>query len=217
MQQIPRLEDLVAQYAEQRAELERYGVYFLRDIDDREAEFFAKSILLMASHLKGYPGRRITVYINSGGGSVGAGFAIMEMMYKVKRDFGVPVDTVILGYAYSMGAIISQAGDKRSMGVFSTMMLHGGTWAIVGEDQKVFADYQKLSLLYKQKVGELFHKRTGLHSPTWWTRYIYSGRDRFLSAQECLELRLVDEICDFEACYILPPGPVALAAPQVAR
>lgn len=204
MQQIPRLEDLVADYNARRAVLDRYGVYFLRDVDDQEAERFSKSLLVMASDLKAYPGKRITVYVNSGGGSVGAGFGMMEMMYKVKRDFGVPVDTVILGYAYSMGAIISQAGDKRSMGFFSTMMLHSGTWMITGEDRKVFEDYEKLSRLYQKMVGELFHRRTGRQSAEWWRKFIYSGRDRFLSAQECMQLRLVDEICAFDQCYL--PG-----------
>jgi ATP-dependent protease ClpP protease subunit len=218
MQGVPRLDELIAEYHSHQALLDRFGVYFLRDITDVDAERFAKSMLVMATGLKGFPGRRITVYINSGGGSVGAGFAMMESMYKVKRDFGIPVDTVILGYAYSMGAIIAQAGDKRSMGFFSTMMLHGGTWAIVGEDQKIFTDYQKLANLYQSKIGELFSRRTGLHTPRWWTRFIYSGRDRFLSPTECLKLRLVDEICDFESCYLLSRGePIALPGALAVR
>jgi ATP-dependent protease ClpP protease subunit len=212
MQQALRLEDLIAEYSARRAQLDRFGVYFLRDIDDQEAERFSKSILIMAAAMKGFPDRRLTIYINSGGGSVGAGFAMMEMIYKVKREMGVPVDTVILGYAYSMGAIIFEAGDKRSMGFFSTMMLHGGVWTVMGEDQKVFKDYQKLARLYKQMVGELFHRRSGLHTPEWWTRFIYSGRDRFLSATECLKLRLVDEVCEFDRCYLLgEQPPIALS------
>ena len=204
MQQIPRLDELVAEHNNRQVLLDRFGVYFIRDINDQEAERFAKSLLIMGTGLKSYPGRRITVFINSGGGSVGAGFAMMEAIYKVKRDFGVPVDTVILGYAYSMGAIISQAGDKRLMGFFSTMMLHGGTWTIVGEDQRIFGDYQKLATLYQTKIGELFARRTGLHTPRWWTRFIYSGRDRFLSPSECMKLGLVDEVCSFDECYTPP-------------
>ncbi|MCH8939689.1 MAG: ATP-dependent Clp protease proteolytic subunit [Chloroflexi bacterium] len=203
-QGIPRLEDLIAQQNSRQAFLDQVGVYFIREINDVEAEHFSKSLLVIATHLKGHPNQRITVYINSGGGSVGAGFAMMEMMYKIKRDFGIPVDTVILGYAYSMGAIIAQAGDKRSMGFFSTMMLHGGTWTVSGEDQKIFTDYQKLATIYQQKIGELFQRRSGLHTTRWWSHFIYSGRDRFLSSAECLKLNLVDEICEFETCYIPP-------------
>ena len=205
MQGIPRLEDLIAEQTNRQAFLDQVGVYFIREINDQEAERFSKSMLVIATHLKGHGDQRITVYINSGGGSVGAGFAMMEMMYKIKRDFGIPVDTVVLGYAYSMGAIIAQAGDRRSMGFFSTMMLHGGTWTVSGEDQKIFTDYQKLATLYQQKIGELFQRRTCMHTTRWWANFIYSGRDRFLSASECLKLSLVDEICEFEPCYILTP------------
>lgn len=205
MTQIPTVGELIQEQNARRAFLDQVGVYFIRDINDVEAERFAKSLLVIASHLKRMGGqRRVTVYINSGGGSMGAGFAMMEMMYKVKRDFNIPVDTVVLGYAYSMGAIIAQAGDNRSMGFFSTMMLHGGTWTVMGEDERIFTDYQKLATTYKQKIGELFHRRTGTHTPRWWTNYVYSGRDRFLSATECLKLRLVDEVCEFDTCYILP-------------
>jgi ATP-dependent protease ClpP protease subunit len=197
MQGIPRLEDLIAEQNNRQAFLDQVGVYFIREINDVEAERFSKSLLVIATRLKGHANQRITVYINSGGGSVGAGFAMMEMMYKIKRDFGIPIDTVVLGYAYSMGAIIAQAGDNRSMGFFSTMMLHGGTWTVSGEDQKIFTDYQK--------IGELFQRRSGLHTTRWWANFIYSGRDRFLSSTECMKLNLVDEICEFEPCYILTP------------
>jgi ATP-dependent protease ClpP protease subunit len=205
-QQVPSLAELLEDQANRRSFLDQVGVYFVRDINDVEAERFSKSLLVIASQLKRMGGqRRITIYINSGGGSMGAGFAMMEMMYKIKRDFIIPVDTVVLGYAYSMGAIIAQAGDRRSMGFFSTMMLHSGTWSVVGEDQKIFSDYQKLATTYQQKIGELFHRRTGTHTPRWWTNFVYSGRDRFLSANECHKLRLVDEVCEFDTCYILPP------------
>ena len=204
-QPIPTVSELIEEQNARRAFLDQVGVYFIRDITDAEAERFAKSLIVIASNLKRMGGqRRITVYINSGGGSMGAGFAMMEMMYKVKRDYMIPVDTVVLGYAYSMGAIIAQAGDRRSMGFFSTMMLHSGQWTVVGEDERIFTDYQKLARTYQQKIGELFYRRTGTHTPRWWTNFVYSGRDRFLSATECLKLRLVDEVCEFDTCYILP-------------
>lgn len=192
--QVTRLEELLADYSARRKELDRQGAYFLGDINEEEAERFSKSLLLMAIDRQGNPTLPITVYVNSGGGSFGAGIAIMEMMYKVKRDYGVVVNTVVTGYAYSMGAIILQAGDKRSMGEFSTLMLHGGSWVLSGEDEKIFKDYHKLAEHYRSIVGQLFARRTGRHTARWWERYIYSGRDKFLTARECLALGLVDEI-----------------------
>ena len=113
---------------------------------------------------------------------MGAGLAMTEMMHRVKRDFGIRIRTVITGYAYSMGAILVQAGDCGVMGKFSTLMLHSGSWMLAGEDARVFEDYKKLPDHYKALVGGLFADRTGSHDVRWWIRYIYSGHDRFLTA-----------------------------------
>lgn len=180
------------------------AVYYLfKVIDDAEAERFCAWMWQVGNALAGVPGARITVFINSGGGSVGAGLAMIEMMYKVKRELGVPVDTAILGYAYSMGASVFQAGDVRRMGYFSTMMLHSSAWQVAGPDSHVFQDLKKLSDLYQNMSAELFHRRTGQRSPQWWRRFIYSGKERYLSPQECLKLGLVDEVCQFlDECYL---------------
>jgi len=196
MQQIPRIEDLIREYAARKAELDARGVYFLRDINDQQAELFSKALVVMASERHGHPGASITVYVNSGGGTVGAGLAMMEMMYRMRREYGVLINTIVTGYAYSMGAIVVQAGDRRSMGPLSTMMLHGGQWILAGEDEKIFRDYQKLALHYQSIISEVFARRSGLHDARWWRRFIYSGHERFLSARECLELRLVDEVVE---------------------
>ncbi|MBI2304757.1 MAG: ATP-dependent Clp protease proteolytic subunit [Chloroflexi bacterium] len=179
------------------------GTYYLfEEVSNAEAKRFCGTLWAMATALVQVPESRITVLINSGGGSVGAGFAMIEMMYKVKRELGIPVDTVILGYAYSMGATIFQAGDHRSMGYFSTMMLHSSSWQVSGRDSEVFKDLKKLSDLYQGMTAELFFRRTELHSAQWWQHLIYSGTERYLSAQECLKLRLVDEVCQFlDECY----------------
>jgi ATP-dependent Clp protease protease subunit len=189
-----RLEDLLAAYQARKEQLDREGVYFLGDITDEEAERFSKAMLLMAIERQFNPDRPLRIFINSGGGSVGAGFAMMEMIERVKRDYKMRIETVITGFAYSMGAIIFQAGDRRVMGPFSTMMLHSSQWSVTGSDERVFRDYMRLSTLYKTMIGELFARRTGRHTPRWWMRYIYEGGDRFLSAAEALEVGLTDVV-----------------------
>ena len=180
--------------------------YLFKDIDNTEAEKFCATLWSMGNALSQAAGGRILIVINSSGGSVAAGFAMIEMMYKVKRELGIPVDTVILGYASSMAAIIFQAGDYRRMGYFSTMMLHSGTWQVSGRDSEVFTDLKKLSDLYRRMTAELFYRRSGEHSQGWWRRFIYSGKDRYLSSKECLDLRLVDEVCQFlDECYLATP------------
>ncbi len=188
------LEDLLAGYQARKQALDKQGVYFIGDITDQAAEEFSKALLLMSIERQYNRARPITLYINSGGGSVGAGLAMMQMMDEVRRLYGVKLDTVITGYAYSMGAIVFQAGDHRTMGIYSTMMLHSSSWMLSGEDEKVFEDYAKLAEHNRRIVANLFARRSGLHTPKWWERFIYSGRDRFLSAAECLKLQLVDEV-----------------------
>lgn len=196
------LDQLLRGYSERRAELDRAGVAFVSDITDLEAERFSKSLLLMAIERRNRRDLPLTVYINSGGGSVGAGLAMMEIMARVRRQYGLVIQTIVTGYAYSMGAILLQAGDRRSMGQFSTLMLHGTQWLLAGEDEKVFKDYLKLATHYQAVIGSLFSQRTGQHDAEWWRDFIYNGRDKFLSPQECLELGLVDEVINYE----LAPG-----------
>lgn len=194
-----RLEDLLRDYQNHKAELDLQGVYFMGTITDEEADRFSRTILLM-SIARQYSSQPITIYLNSVGGAVGAGFAIIEMMDKMRRDYRIKINAVVTGYAYSMGAIILQAADHRSMGRFSTLMLHGASWILTGDEDKIFKDYQKLAKYYRAAVGDLFARRTGQHDSGWWQRFIYSGRDKFLTAQECLKLGLVDEVCAFGSC-----------------
>ncbi len=191
----PRLEDLLRDQAQRRAEVEAAGAYFVGGIDDRAAESFGRSLLLMAVARAGRSDRPITAFINSPGGSVGAGFSMMEMVYHMQREYQVKVNMHITGSAFSMAAVLVQAGDHRSMGPLSTMMLHSSSWVLSGEDETIFRDYQKLSEHYQNVTSQIFAQRTGKRDARWWRRFIYSGRDHFLGAEECLELGLVDEIC----------------------
>ena len=206
----PRLEDLLRDQAMRRAELEAAGAYFVGPIDDQAAELFARSLLLMSVARSGRTDRPITIYVNSQGGSVSAGFAMMEMVYHMKREHGVRVNMHITGSAFSMAAVLVQAGDHRSMGSLSTMMLHSTSWVLSGEDQKIFQDYEKLSEHYQNVTSQIFCRRTGRKDARWWRRFIYSGRDRFLGAEECLELGLVDEIAQVAD----QPDPKSLRPPR---
>ncbi|MFN8535134.1 MAG: ATP-dependent Clp protease proteolytic subunit [Dehalococcoidia bacterium] len=190
------LDDELRDYRARRQEMDRQGAYFLGDITEEQAEKFNKSLLVMATDRAGRPNDPIRVFITSGGGSIGAGFSIIEMMNRMRRTYNVRITTFVNGYAYSMGAIIFQAGDRRVLGPYSTMMLHGAAWAVTGQDDQVFRDLAKLSRMYRSQVGELFAQRTGRQDAKWWERYIYSGRDKYLSAHECLELGLADEITE---------------------
>lgn len=191
----PDLSELLQAQHMRRVALDATGAYFITEIDAAHAEDLAKSLLVMASARAGQPNDDpITAYINSAGGAVGDGLAMIESINLMRARYHVRIDTAILGYAYSMAAIVAQAGDTRSIGRFGTLMLHSSEWTISGEDVKVFKDYQRLSEHYQEVVAALFAARTAHRDAAWWRRFIWSGRDRFLGPDECLELGLVDRI-----------------------
>ena len=193
---VPDLGALLQESQSRRLALEATGVYFISEIDPPHAEDLFRSLLLMALSRKGERDQPITLFINSGGGSLGDGLAMMEFIYRMRRDHAVRIDTAVLGYAYSMGAVVLQAGDHRTIGRFGTLMLHSTSWIISGDDERIFKDFQRLATHYQETVAQLFAARTGHRDAGWWRRFIWSGRDRFLGPQECLDLGLVDEIVD---------------------
>jgi ATP-dependent Clp protease protease subunit len=205
---------LVQLNLERQRYLETHGIYFLGNITDETAEQFGQALIAMSVEREGRPDKPITIYINSGGGSVGAGLAMMQLIYRMRTLYGVTINTVVTGYAYSMGAIVFQAGDRRLMGSFSTLMLHSPQWFLSGNDQQIFSDYAILARHYKSMVSNLFAQRTGKHNADWWEDFIYSGRDRFLTAEECLELGLADEIYGLQLTSPPPPTPGAGASPN---
>ena len=193
---IPDLGALLHDAQMRRMALEASGVYFISEIDPPHAEDLFRSLVLMSAAREGRMDQPITLYINSGGGSLGDGLAMMEFINRVRREHRVRIDTAVLGYAYSMGAIVCQAGDHRTIGRFGTLMLHSTSWILSGDDERIFKDYHRLSEHYQATVAQLFAARTGHKDAAWWRRFIWSGRDRFLGPDECLELGLVDEVIE---------------------
>jgi len=85
----------------------------------------------------------IGLWINSVGGSVDCGFAIIDTIFGLAS----PVYTFINGAASSMGALISLAGSKRVITEHSYWMIHdlwidsGGDW--VGKEEARMSQYIK--------------------------------------------------------------------------
>ncbi|MBQ7585141.1 MAG: ATP-dependent Clp protease proteolytic subunit, partial [Desulfovibrionaceae bacterium] len=75
------------------------------EVDDHVASLICAQLLFLESQ---DPEKEISLYINSPGGSVTAGFAIYDTM----RYITAPVSTVCMGMAASMGAFLLAAGEK---------------------------------------------------------------------------------------------------------
>ena len=98
-----------------------------QQVDDDIANTICAQLLLLSAE---DPGRDISLYINSPGGSVSAGLAIYDTMRLIPND----VSTLAMGLAASMGQFLLTAGtpDKRFALPNSRILLHQGSAGIGG-------------------------------------------------------------------------------------
>ena len=75
----------------------------------------------------------IWLMMNSFGGSVDAGFVLIDLMKSIQS----PVHVVVTSKAYSMGAIITVYAQKRYIYPHATMMFHEASYGALGEDPSI--------------------------------------------------------------------------------
>ena len=106
-------------------ELKQRKFFITDEIDQSVAEHIARFVMWYNKEDADIaPSERqpIFIYISSPGGSVDAGFEIIDVIQMSKT----PVYTVNIGYAYSMGFLIMLAGHKRYAMPNSKFLLHDG-------------------------------------------------------------------------------------------
>lgn len=132
----------------------------------------------------------ITMYINSPGGSITDGMAILDAMNKVKS----PVHTVCMGMAASMGAFLLSQGEPghRYCTSNSEVMIHQPLGGYQGQATDIEIHAARISRM-KAKITEMMAKSTnGKTDPA--TMWDECERDNFLSPEKALEMGLIDEI-----------------------
>lgn len=156
-------------------------------IDDQVANAIVAQLLFLAAE---DPKKDIHLYINSPGGSVTAGMAIIGTMQFVAPD----VSTICTGMAASMGAMLLVAGapGKRYALPNAEVMIHqpwGGTQG-QASDIKIAAEriMKHRNLLYS-----IIAQRTGKS-----VEQIEKDADRdyFMSAAEALEYGIIDKVIE---------------------
>ena len=155
------------------------------EINDVTASLVVAQLLFLEGQ---DPEKDISLYINSPGGSVSAGFAIFDTMNYIKCD----VSTICMGMAASMGAFLLAAGTpgKRLALPNSEIMIHQPLGGMQGQasDMKIAADH---ITLIKNKINRILSEETGkpievIERDT--------DRDNFMSAQQAMEYGLVDRV-----------------------
>ena len=99
----------------------------------------------------------ISLYINSPGGSVIQGLAIIDCMNIIKSN----VATYCIGTAYSMGAIILSCGSKGKRYVLpnSEVMIHSPSGTLAGKAEEVALSSMRLDAV-KRKLIDILFKNT---------------------------------------------------------
>jgi ATP-dependent Clp protease protease subunit len=165
-------------------------IFLVGPVNDQMANLIVAQMLFLESE---NPDKDISLYINSPGGSVSAGLAILDTMNFIKPD----VSTLCTGLAASMGAFLLAAGakGKRFSLPNSRVMIHqpsGGSQGMASD-----IEIQAKEILYlRERLARIMSDNTGqsieqIHRDT--------DRDRFMSAEESVEYGLIDKVLTHRA------------------
>jgi len=163
-------------------------IYLGEDVNPTTSSLIVAQMLFLESE---DPDKEIFFYINSPGGSITDGMAIVDTMNYIK----CPVTTVCVGLAASMGAVLLAAGEKGKRFAMpnSEVMIHqpligGGGLQGQATDIKIHADHLVRT---REKMNKFLSERTG-KSLEQITRD--TERDNYMTAEEALEYGLIDGI-----------------------
>jgi ATP-dependent Clp protease protease subunit len=162
-------------------------IFLGTQVNDEMANAIVAQMLFLQSD---DPKADIHLYVNSPGGSISAGMAIYDTMQFVTCD----VATYCIGQAASMGAVLLTAGTpgKRFALPNARIMIHQPLAGMQGTAEEIIIHAKEFRRI-KQKMNEIMIKHTGhplekIEKDT--------DRDRFMSAEEACEYRLVDKVIE---------------------
>ena len=158
-------------------------VFIGNEIDDEGANELIAQLLFLDS----LPGNeQISIYINSPGGSVYAGFAIYDTIQKLKS----PVKTIAVGMAASMGAILLLSSEDRSALKHSRIMIHQPMGGAQGQASDIRITCDEINKV-QVELYEIISERTGIPMDE---VYKLCDQDKWYTAKEALEAGIIKEI-----------------------
>lgn len=171
--------------------LQHREVFLTEKVCRKTAEELLKQLMYLERER---PGEPVTMYINSPGGEVASGLAVFDYIGVMES----PVNTVCIGSAASMGAILFLAGKERSILRNSEIMIHDPSFSTgdIG-GKKPFEIQEKLNQLMsvRDKLSKIIAERTGMTEEEVCRR---TKTDSYLNAQEALELGIATKIIERE-------------------
>jgi ATP-dependent Clp protease protease subunit len=162
------------------------GIVFIgAPIDDHLSNLVIAQMLFLEAE---DPDRDISIYINSPGGSVTAGLAILDTLSFVKPD----ISTFCVGQAASMAAVLLSAGTpgKRFALPNSRIMIHQPHGGVSGQASDIEIHAKEI-LRLREALNKILAENSGQE-----IKRIESDTDRdfMMSAQEAAEYGIIDEV-----------------------
>lgn len=160
-------------------------IFLGEDVNSHTANLVVAQLLFLAHE---DPKKDIKLYINSPGGSVYDGLAIIDTMNFIEPD----VQTIGIGLQASMGAMLLSCGAKGKRFALpnSRIMIHQPSSGTEGKitDQEIAL---KEGIFLKKRLAEIFAKNTGKD-----IKQVEKDmdRDNWMSAEEAKAYGIVDEI-----------------------
>lgn len=155
------------------------------EVNDDVASLIVAQLLFLESQ---DPAKDISLYINSPGGSVSAGFAIYDTMNYVKCD----VSTICMGLAASMGAFLLAGGAKGKRYALpnAEIMIHQPSGGARGQETEIRIAAEQI-LKTRERLNRILSENTGKPLDVIARD---TERDNYMTAEEAKAYGLVDEI-----------------------
>ena len=160
-------------------------IFLGEEVNDVTASLVVAQLLFLESE---DPGKDISLYINSPGGSVSAGFAIYDTMQYIKCD----VSTICIGMAASMGAFLLAGGKKGKRFALpnAEIMIHQPSGGARGQATEIEIVAEQI-LKTRAKLNQILAENTGQPLDVIARD---TERDNYMTAQEAMEYGLIDQV-----------------------
>ena len=162
-------------------------IFLGTQVDDYTANVIQAQLLYLDSS---EPGKDVSIYINSPGGSVYAGLGIYDTMQYIQSD----VSTICTGMAASMAAVLLVAGakDKRFALKHSRVMIHQPMGGIQGQASDIEITSREIL-----KLKKVLYTIISEHSGQPYDKvYQDSDRDYWMTAQEAVDYGMIDRVLE---------------------
>jgi len=135
-------------------------------------------------------GCAIEIIFSSPGGSIIDGFELFDFLQDLRYQ-GHHITTGTLGYAASMAGVLLQAGDVRWVGQQAWIMIHRAAFRASGKTFEI-EDEVEFTQRLEGRILDIFTSRSKLSQSK--IKRNWDRKDWWLSADQALEMGLVDEI-----------------------